>query len=75
MWIPFTTRAVVVAQGGVISLLCFLVTGVEMRRTGVFESANCGITEVVRDRAGRLVLRRHNDTCHLDGLVTRADRG
>jgi hypothetical protein len=36
---------------------------------------NCSLTEITRDRAGRLVLSMHNDTCHLEGLETTIDRG
>ncbi len=66
---------VAIAHGGVVSELCYLVLGVDGGRRGLFEVANCSITEVRRDRAGRLVLQRHNDVCHLDGLITRTDRG
>jgi broad specificity phosphatase PhoE len=66
---------VAVAHGGVISSLCHIVVGLDTHRPGAFHVANCSITEVVRDRAGRLVLARHNDTCHLEGIETFADRG
>jgi broad specificity phosphatase PhoE len=56
---------VAVAHGGVITAVCALVAGIETRRLGAFEMANCAITEIGRDRAGRLVLLRQNDTCHL----------
>lgn len=66
---------VAVAHGGVIASICYAVVGADPERRGLFETANCAITEVSRDRAGRLVLARVNDTCHLEGLVTLADRG
>ena len=66
---------IAVAHGGVISALCYDVLGIDAARRGMFMVANCSITEFVRDRSGRLTLARHNDTCHLDGLVTEADRG
>jgi len=64
-----------VAHGGVVSSICAQVMGIDPRRLGSFETANCAITEVTRDRAGRAVLMRQNDTCHIDGLVTVVDRG
>jgi broad specificity phosphatase PhoE len=66
---------VAVAHGGVISSLCHMVVGMDVHRPGAFHVANCSVTEIIRDRAGRLVLARHNDTCHLTGLETFADRG
>lgn len=66
---------VAVAHGGVISAVCYEILGIDTRRRGIFQVANCSITEFVKDRGGRLMLARHNDTCHLDGLVTEADRG
>jgi broad specificity phosphatase PhoE len=66
---------IAVAHGGVISALCHLVVGLDLNRPGIFQAANCSITEIVSDRSGRLVLARHNDTCHLEGIVTTADRG
>ncbi len=66
---------VAVAHGGVISAVCYEILGIDTRRRGMFQVANCSITEFVRDRGGRLLLARHNDTCHMDGLVTEADRG
>jgi broad specificity phosphatase PhoE len=66
---------VAVAHGGVISSLCHIVIGLDIHRPGAFHVGNCSITEVVRDRAGRFVLARHNDTCHLQGVETFADRG
>jgi len=68
--------SVAVAHGGVISLLCSLAVGLDQRfRPGVFQVANCSLTELTTDRQGRLTIERHNDTCHLRGLVTRIDRG
>lgn len=66
---------IAVAHGGVISSLCHLAVGIDVNRPGAFHVANCSITEIVRDRAGRLVVARHNDTCHLSGMVTFTDRG
>ena len=64
-----------VAHGGVITALCYAVAGLNPRRPGLFEIANCAITEIVLDRGGRRAIARHNDTCHLEGLLTRLDRG
>ena len=66
---------VAVAHGGVVSALCHMIVGIDLHRPGMFNVANCSVTEIVRDRTGRNVLRRHNDTCHLDGMVTVIDRG
>jgi broad specificity phosphatase PhoE len=66
---------VAVAHGGVISAVCSIVLGIEHHRPGAFQVANCSLTELGTDRAGRLVLHGHNDTCHLDGIVTVNDRG
>ena len=66
---------VAVAHGGVISSLCHMVVGLDIHRPGAFHVGNCSVTEVIRDAAGRLVLARHNDTCHLAGMETVADRG
>ncbi len=74
-WAESAQTLVAVAHGGVITALCYAVTGIETRRPGLFEIANCGVTELVLDRAGRKVIARHNDTCHLEGLLTRVDRG
>lgn len=72
--LPGTT--LLATHGGVISLLCSLAVGLDQRfRPGVFQVANCSITEIATDRQARLVIERHNDTCHLEGLVTRVDRG
>lgn len=66
---------VAVAHGGVVGAICAIAAGIPSTRRGLFEAANCSISELVRDRTGRLVILRSNDVCHLDGLVTRADRG
>jgi broad specificity phosphatase PhoE len=66
---------VAVAHGGVVSAVCAIVLGIEQQRPGVFQVGNCSLTELVTDRAGRLVLQSHNDTCHLAGIVTMDDRG
>jgi broad specificity phosphatase PhoE len=66
---------IAVAHGGVISAACSLVLGIDAFRPGVFHSWNCSITELTTDRAGRFVIQRQNDTCHLEGLLTTADRG
>jgi hypothetical protein len=52
-----------------------LVVGLDLHRPGVFQVGNCSLTELATDRAGRLVLVRHNDMCHLEGLETTVDRG
>jgi broad specificity phosphatase PhoE len=64
-----------VTHGGVIASACHTVIGLEQERGGLFETANCAVTEVTRDRSGRLVLTRTNDTCHLGRLLTLVDRG
>ena len=66
---------VAVAHGGVVSALCHMVVGLDLNRPGIFNVGNCSITEIVCDRTGRHVLRRHNDTCHLEGMETAIDRG
>lgn len=66
---------VAIAHGGVISALCHMVVGLDLHRPGAFHVGNCSITEITQDRAGRLVLARHNDMCHLEGLETTIDRG
>ena len=66
---------VAVAHGGVVSAICHLVVGLDLHRRGVFQVGNCSLTEVITDRSGRLMLARHNDMCHLEGLSTLADRG
>jgi broad specificity phosphatase PhoE len=66
---------IAVAHGGVISAMCHMVVGLDLHRPGIFQAGNCSITEIVRDRAGRLVFARHNDMCHLQGIETTLDRG
>ncbi len=66
---------VAVAHGGVIGAIAGYVVGLQPAHRGAFDTANCAVSEVIRDRQGRLVLKFMNDTCHLDGLVTEADRG
>lgn len=66
---------IAVAHGGVISAACSMVLGIDAYRPGVFHAWNCSITELVTDNAGRFVIQRQNDTCHLEGLLTMADRG
>ncbi|MCC6388369.1 MAG: histidine phosphatase family protein [Dehalococcoidia bacterium] len=66
---------VAVAHGGVVGAICQIVVGLGPRHRGLFEAANCSVTEIARDAGGRLVIVRHNDTCHLEGIVTRIDRG
>ena len=55
-----------VAHGGVIgsALNHALRAGPEAPRLRV-RTENCAITEFARDPSGRLVLRRHNDACHV----------
>lgn len=72
---PANQTVVAVAHGGVVSALCQLIMGLDLNRPGMFNVANCSLTEIARDRGGRIVLRRHNDTCHLDELATTVDRG
>lgn len=59
---------VAVAHGGVIGTLCYVVTGADYNRPGLFQVANCSVTEIATERSGSLVLRRQNDTCHLRDL-------
>lgn len=66
---------VAVAHGGVISAMCHMVVGLDLDRPGVFMVGNCSLTEITRDRGGRLVLTHHNDMCHLEGIATLVDRG
>jgi len=66
---------VAVAHGGVVSAICHLVVGLDLHRRGIFQVGNCSLTEVITDRSGRLMLARHNDMCHLEGIATLADRG
>lgn len=66
---------IAVAHGGVIGAFCHMVVGLDLGRPGAFQVGNCSLTEITQDRAGRLVLSRQNDMCHLEGLETTADRG
>lgn len=66
---------IAVAHGGVISAFCHIVVGLDLDRPGAFQVGNCSITEIIEDLAGRLVLQKHNDMCHLEGLETTVDRG
>lgn len=59
---------IAVAHGGVLNAICHIVLGIDHRRPGVFRVENCSISEVITDRAGRFVLARHNDTCHLRAM-------
>ncbi|MCC7365565.1 MAG: histidine phosphatase family protein [Dehalococcoidia bacterium] len=74
-WSAEPKITVAVAHGGVISALCYMVTGLDHARPGAFAVANCGITELVLDRFGKPVIRHQNDTCHLRGIVTMEDPG
>ena len=57
-----------VAHGGVIgsALNHALQGGGDAPRLRI-RTENCAITELARDSSGRLVLRRHNDACHVAG--------
>jgi probable phosphoglycerate mutase len=66
---------IAVAHGGVVGALCYAALGMDYRRPGMFQVANCSITEILEDRGGNLILLRHNDICHLGELVTTHDRG
>ena len=66
---------VAVAHGGVVSGICYAVLGMDTSRRGLVETANCAVTEITRDRGGRLVISRLNDTCHLEGHATNLDLG
>jgi probable phosphoglycerate mutase len=66
---------VVVSHGGVVGAAAHYVLGADGSRRGYFSTDNCSITEIVRDRTGRLVLLRFNDTCHLGALSTDFDGG
>jgi broad specificity phosphatase PhoE len=74
-WAESKQTVLAVAHGGVITAICYAVAGIDPKRPGLFEIANCAVTEVVLDRAGRRTLARHNDTCHLEDILTRVDRG
>lgn len=69
-WSADPKVTVAVAHGGVISALCYLVLGMDHSRPGVFQVANCSLTELTLDRTGRPVITRHNDVCHLAGITT-----
>jgi broad specificity phosphatase PhoE len=66
---------VAVAHGGVVGALCYAALGLDYGRPGLFRVANCSITEFGRDRAGRVVVHRINDICHLGEHVTANDLG
>ena len=74
-WAQSKQTVLAVAHGGVVNAVCYAVTGIDPKRPGLFEIANCAVTEVVLDRAGRRAIALHNDTCHLAGILTRVDRG
>lgn len=66
---------VVVTHGGFLNAACHHVFGLDyVNNPARFHFSNCSVTEIVRDRGGRLVMRRHNDTCHLD-RATEPDYG
>lgn len=73
--VAMDTTVIAVAHGGVVSGICYAVLGLDTSRRSLFETANCAVSEITADRSGRLVLSRMNDTCHLEALVTAADRG
>lgn len=73
-WRESGENIVAVVHGGVVSALCYIVLGLDHRRPGIFRVANCSITEFVTQR-GSVVIERHNDTCHLDGILTMEDLG
>lgn len=64
---------VAVAHGGVINAACHAVLGIEFAdfftTLRSFAAANCAVTEIRPDFMGRLILARHNDTCHLMDLA------
>ncbi len=74
-WAESKKTVVAVAHGGVINAICYAVADIDHKRPGLFEIANCAITEIVLDRGDRRLIARHNDTCHLEGILTRLDRG
>ena len=60
-------KTVVVTHGGFLNAACHHILGIDyVGQPSRFHFGNCSVTEIERDRAGRLVLKRHNDTCHLD---------
>ena len=58
---------VAVTHAGFINAALVSAFGFVEYRT-VSRPVNCAITELAVDRAGRLVVRRLNDACHLEGL-------
>ena len=63
-------RTIAVTHGGVI--MAALNVALRMHgaaelgaRRARFPMKNCGVTELDRDPEGRLIVRRHNDACHL----------
>lgn len=68
-------QVVVVTHGGFLNAACHHFLGVDyVKQPARFHFGNCSITEIARDRGGRFVVRRHNDTCHLE-RGTEADFG
>lgn len=60
-------RVVVVTHGGFLNAACHHILGIDyLGQPSRFHFGNCSVTELDRDRAGRLVLKRQNDTCHLE---------
>jgi len=66
----FEGRTIAVTHGGVIMAALNAVLRMhgaaeaDARRVR-FPMKNCGITELARDAEGRLIVLRHNDSCHL----------
>ena len=63
-------RTIAVTHGGVIMSALNAAVGVygpagDGYHRARFRTTNCAITELARDGEGRLVVRRHNDACHL----------
>ncbi|MDZ7728398.1 MAG: histidine phosphatase family protein [Dehalococcoidia bacterium] len=66
---------VAVTHGGVVNAACHHAVGLDyVQAPQRFRVGNCSLTEIRRDRQGRLLLARHNDTCHLE-IVTQANPG
>jgi broad specificity phosphatase PhoE len=60
-------QVVVVTHGGFLNAACHHILGIDyVSQPSRFHFANCSVTELEKDRAGRLVLKRHNDVCHLE---------
>ena len=68
--LAFEGKTIAVTHGGVV----ISALNVAMRMHGAteggsprvaFQMKNCAITELGRDPEGRLIVRRHNDACHL----------